>query len=884
MRHIFNYMLLVMFLSMISNKILAYDIAVPNEDGVTIYYNRIGENELEVTNRWNVSGYNEAYQYADTINIPSQVTYDGHSYTVTRIGKSAFYGSEYHNKYPSFTSISIPSSIKFIDSSAFFCCKNLTSVYLSNGLVNIGEYAFFSCINLTSINLPNGLEYIGFAAFSGCKNLTSINLPVGLGCVYKDAFASCSKLEYVTISSTSPFGMYETAFDGCTNLKRIEYLSDEIVSPLFDISSLEIDGNSITSGIDTVVVSAKAYVHLAENSGWEKCNRIFARGEDSKLYLGIKNEYNNIVSVNGITNQTLVLVPYDQKAILKRTSSSPSELYVMMNGESSLLNVENPIMFVTPQPYNSFASNTVYVIDRNMSGTNDYTITISESGTLLSQIGRNNLENVKRLKIIGDINGTDVLVIRKMSSLEELDLSQANIVNGGSTNDYITSDNIIGDYFFKDLTNLIVLYLPESGTQIKSNVIDGCTKLQEIYIPGSFTHIGKNAFCNSGIKKVVFKESEKSIYVENYPFSNTSVSSLELYRNYYGSSFIIPTQTLRFLTIDGQSTKIDEYFSRYCTSLTTLIVGPMVKSIAENNFRDCKSLEYVIFRDSELSIELEEGDEQGFFGNSPIKSIYIGRNIKYIGKYNDDGVFMNLKKLSDLKISENVSKINNCLFFGCIGLQSVDLPNSIKTIGSKAFMGCKNISYIKMPNQLETIDSRAFKLCESLKNIDIASTVTDIGYGAFLGCSSLTSIKIGDNVKYIRAETFKDCTSLQYVRLGENTNSIGDDAFAYCTNIKTLYSWNPTPPAAGSTSLSGINRNTCTLYVPKGSGDLYWLHPEWGQFFEIKEVESENIRTTKMDDTTLNYYRIDGQQRMVPEKGINILRMSDGTTKKVYIK
>ena len=888
MRHLFNYMLLVMFLCLISNKVSAYDIAVPNEDGVTIYYNRIDDGELEVTYyKWNPHGYPEGYDGIHIITIPSQVTYSGQSFIVSRIGTNAFFKSY------SLTTISLPNSMKEIDEQAFFesnittvnfsnglelidayafsGCKNLTSINLPNGLKTVGFSAFRSCKNLTSINLPDGLLSIGKNAFAGCENLISINLPYGIRGVGEDAFSSCSKLENIIISSNTPINMTNKAFYGCTKLKRIEYILDDNVEPLFDISSFN---------IDTIVVSAKAYPHLTENSGWEKCNRIYARGDDKKLYIGIKNEYNNIVSVNDITNQALVFVPYDEKAVIKRLDSSPSEIYVIINGVSSLLTPENSCMSFFPSPYNSFAFNIVYVISRNMSGENDYSVSMTDSGNLLSLIGRDNLEKVKRLKIIGDINGIDVLVLKKMTYLEELDLSQANIVNGGS-NDYKTSTDIIGDYFFSGMSNLIYLHLPESGKKIGRFIVNGCNKLQEVIIPGSFTSIDSYGFINSGLKKVVFKESKEHIIIYEKAFENTSISSLELYRNYNGK--IMGNQkALRFLALDGQFTEIGKYnydfnYSK-CTSLLTLIIGPMIESIEEGYFNDLKSLENVVFKDSELSIELKGKTNMGFFGNSPIKSIYLGRNTE------KGYAFMNLSRLSDLTISEKVSKIQYGQFKGCVSLQSINLPNSINSIGSAAFEGCENISDIKMPNKLEFIGGEAFKDCKSLKNIEIASTVTNIVSGAFEGCSSLTSIKIGDNVNYIDDRTFKNCTSLQYVRLGEKITQIGADAFENCYNIKTLYSWNPTPPAAWGNSLSGIDRSACTLYVPIGSGDLYWLHPEWGQFFDIKEVETENIRTTQMDDTTMNYYSIDGQQKMVPEKGINILRMSDGTTKKVYIK
>ena len=907
----------VVLMCMTSIKASAYDIAVANDEGITIYYNYInGGNEVEVTYKSGEGfGYNHprtsGYEDITEIVIPSIVNYSGKALHVIGVGAHAFDcfsgmggTTEYNFKL---NSISLPDGILYIGDEAFEGCKKLKAIELPSNITKIGISAFHGS-GLVSIIIPKSVTELGSEAFGFCSSLKnvvlseslteikqrtfwyssleSIKFPKSLKSIADYSFSNCEKLTSAIISN-STLNLTEMSFYGCENISKLEYLSDDIGStgPLFDFSSL---------GIDTVIVPAKAYPYLTENSEWEKCDRIFARGEDSRLYVGIRNEYNSIVSVNGITNQTLVLVPHDEKAVLQRTYSSPAEMYVMMNGESSVLTGDNPSMMVIPSSYHSLACNIVYAIDRNMSGENDYIVTMTSSGTLLSQIGRNNLEKVKRLKVIGDINGTDILAIRKMTSLEDLDLSQANIVNGGSSylNEYTTSANEIGEYFFKDITNLIVLHLPESGIQIKRNVFDGCTKLQEVTIPGSFTGIDENAFSNSGIKRVVFAENEKSIYINKTAFSNTSISFLDLNRDYstslsnYDDYYIFGNKgALKILTIDGQATKIDDYVFTRCNTLSSLTIGSKVKRIGTANFSNSSSLETVIFKDSENEIELigawstSYTQGFGFFGNSPIKKMYCGRNIS-----NRYGTFMDLTKLTDLAISENVSKVVRGQFKGCIGLYIVTLPNSINSIGDNAFEGCANLSELKMPNQLKNIGDEAFSNCESLNSIEIPSTVTSIGSQAFANCSTLISINIGNNVSSIYSKTFAGCSSLQEVRLGEKITSIGSNAFEGCINIKKLYSWNPTPPTVSSTSLSGINRNVCTLYVPKGSGDIYWLHPEWELFFDIKEVETSNINTIRSDGATNNCYGLDGQRTITPRKGINIIKKSDGTSQKVIVK
>ncbi|MBR0037568.1 MAG: leucine-rich repeat domain-containing protein [Bacteroidales bacterium] len=755
-------------MSMVCIEALAYDIAVNNEEGITIYYNFInGGSELEITSntRYNPSDSHirtYGYEGFESITVPSIVNYSGKVLKVTGIGAHAFdcfsgWGYSMDSAYYKIRSIVLPDNIAYIGENAFEGCRDLQSIVLPSEVKAIGNGAF-SRTGLVSIVIPNSVTEIGIGAFSFCDSLEKI----------------CFTNSTVSIKIQ--------AFRSCPKLNTIEYLSEDISAkgPLYDFSS---------SFKDTIVVPEKAYQNLKENSEWDKYDRIFARGADKRLYLGIRNDYNSIVGVNGINDKNLILVPHDEEAVLQRSNSSSNEIYVTMNGESSVLTPDNPKMFVKPSSLHSLENNIIYVIDRDVSEENDYNIVMPSSGKLLSLIGKDNLELVKRLKVVGDINGTDILAIRNMSSLEELDLSVANIVKGGTSyfDNYITSANTIGNSFFKDMSNLIVLYLPKNGTSILSNVFDGCTKLQEIIIPHSFASIGPNAFSNSGIKKVVLEESTGTIKINTKAFENTSISTLELYRDYTGSLFG-NIEALQRLTVDGPQTSINEEFQN-CNNLSTLIIGSNIKYITLTTFINFKSLEKVIFKDSNIKIELYNSD--GFpkgphvlFENSPIKELYWGRDI--YGDYSSNhysypfypyGVFMNLPYLTNLSIGDAITKIPSQQFKGDIGLKKVSLPDGITEIGSSAFDGCSSLVELSMPNQLKYIEAGAFANCEVLKSIEIPETVASIGDSAFAYCKSISFISIGKNVGSIRRKTFKGCSSLQEIRLGDKITSIGDNAF-----------------------------------------------------------------------------------------------------------
>ena len=146
------------------------------------------------------------------IGIYSQLSY---------IEDSAFYNCS------NLTSLTIPSSIFFVDKYAFAHCSNLEYVIFEENsmLCNVMDYAFAYCDNLISIRLPNtyinyGIPYINYATFLGCESLTSVNIPNSVTSIGDYAFSGCKSLTSITIPiGVTSIGM--DAFSWCWNLTSI---------------------------------------------------------------------------------------------------------------------------------------------------------------------------------------------------------------------------------------------------------------------------------------------------------------------------------------------------------------------------------------------------------------------------------------------------------------------------------------------------------------------------------------------------------------------------------------------------------------------------------------------------------------------------------------
>ena len=139
---------------------------------------------------------------------------------------------------------------------------------------------------------------------------------------------------------------------------------------------------------------------------------------------------------------------------------------------------------------NCFAS---YAADENLI-TKQITLNLTEAGTLPNKIASSKKDLITNLKIIGEINGTDLRFIREMAgrdaegnstsgNLSILDLSEARIVGGGSSYHY-----------YYDGHDCLYHNLYTCNDIIGENAFSGCSSLKSLNIPSSVTEIGDGAF------------------------------------------------------------------------------------------------------------------------------------------------------------------------------------------------------------------------------------------------------------------------------------------------------------------------------------------------------------------------------------------------------
>ena len=459
--------------------------------------------------------------------------------------------------------------------------------------------------------------------------------------------------------------------------------------------------------------------------------------------------------------------------------------------------------------------------------TKQITIKLDEAGTLPDRIGSSRKYKITNLKLVGEINGTDLRMIREMAgrdyrgdvtggNLSVLDLSEAKIVTGGdyyyqykkyySDDDYsiyesYTYNDEIGEYAFHDCSGLTSLTLPAGITSIGSSAFEGCSGLTSLTLPAGITSIGDYAFWRcSGLTS---------------------------------------------LTLPAGITSIGEGAFLDCSGLTSLTLHDGITSIGSSAFQWCSGLKEVRFCiNDNLDTYLTKGH--------PYIYIDVDCGIKY---------YINDKEITSIEIPSNVTTLGQYVFQECREFTSLTLPSSISEIGEGAFWGCSGLTSLTLPAGITSIGDCAFAYCSGLTSLTIPDGVTKIGKYAFSNCSYLTSLTIPSSV-----------------------NSLGSCAFQECSSLRSIYvSW-PTPIYAGDAFYNVYIKN-CTLYVPQGTELDYFLADVWGDFGNIVEYDPTGIDkvTTSTNVEEVSRYSVNGQRLVGPTKGLNIVKYSDGSVKKVAV-
>ena len=200
-----------------------------------------------------------------------------------------------------------------------------------------------------------------------------------------------------------------------------------------------------------------------------------------------------------------------------------------------------------------------------------------------------------------------------------------------------------------------------------------------------------------------------------------------------------------------------------CTGLKKVTLKNGVSSIGEDAFRDCSSLEGVIFENTVL----EKISDGAFWGCSALSSIVLPDSVTEIER----NAFFETG-LRNIQLPEKLTLIGGGAFCNCKNLKQVQLPPQLKELGEGAFFNCENLTQIQLPAQLNKLGTDAFRNCTSLDKIDIPAGLTQIGPDTFCN-TGLTSVTLHEGLTKIEDGAFHDCLKLKKIRIPKSVTDIG---------------------------------------------------------------------------------------------------------------
>ena len=455
-----------------------------------------------------------------------------------------------------------------------------------------------------------------------------------------------------------------------------------------------------------------------------------------------------------------------------------------------------------------------------------------------------------------------------------------NYINNGTELE-VARSAYTGDVVIPEIVT--ILNRTRKVTSIGEKAFYDCKKLTSVTIPGSVTSIDEDAFldCN-GLKKVIVKDI--AVWC-NISFSSSWSNPLSFAEHLYVDE---DTEITDLVIPDGVMS-INKYAFYNCRNLTSVTIPSSVASIGGDAFKGCESLTRVIVKDlaAWCNISYELGIRSDY-GNP----LYYAKHL-----YVDEDT-----EITDLVIPDGVTSINEYAFYNCRSLTSVTIPSSVTHIGAYAFYDCGlekvivkdiaawcNISFGYAANPLLQAKHLYVDEDTEITDLVIPDGVTSINEYAFYYCKSLTSVAIPSGVMRIGQEAFRSCESLTSVVIPSSVTSIDMWAFLGCDSLATIVSLIDDPASVwcGSAFFGNFTLNNATLYVPQGTIEKYKAADRWKEFVWIEEDVSTNIKLSKNGEAgtaEAQRYTIDGQRIAGSKCGLNIMKMSDGTVKKVIVK
>ena len=541
------------------------------------------------------------------------------------------------------------------------------------------------------------------------------------------------------------------------------------------------------------------------------------------------------------------------------------------------------------------------------------------------------------MKVIGPINGHDMMFIRDMCGvkdvatptpgrLEILDISDATLeetsdaylsVNGV---DYSSHEYTFCSFYLYNCQHLKEVFLPENINSIDTMAFANCKQLRYIDIPISVERIGYGAFvgCDS-IETMVVPNSV--LELEDGAFQqmdNLRVVYLGDSITHIDNAIFLNDDKLSYVSLGSSFSQFNPVAFYNLPSLSFIEVSganPYITSVEGVMYSHGMDSLMVFPRSHEWDrYEVPEGvtriSKFAFCNAGALKGVVMPKTLTLI----DSMAFFNCKSLSDVQLNEGLTRI--C--YGAFGMEEetpgalyeLRLPSTLTDIEGGAFLlnpSLASLSFDKGNLRYET-DEQGLLYSDQKKvlcyvpsmtaDLKIPDSVHEIGPYAFAGVQNLPLIVLGDQVTTIGDGAFAFANGTYQITLGKATRKIGDLVIDYCRHLSTVYLFADKIEDADIQEYaffdeSGHVAEQSFLYVLPGHANYYSNKKGFGTseppasfFAAIREINDPDAipGIITQENSSERVFGIDGREIKSRERGVNVVRLPDGRSYKYLVK
>lgn len=695
-------------------------------------------------------------------------------------------------------------------------------------------------------------------AFKNATGVTQIELPTSITSIGDNAFNGCSGMKYFVIKANTPPTLGTTVFSGI-NMTTAKLFVEQAGATAYKTADQWKDFTNRSIVIDAVTVDGLSY----------KCNNII---ESTLDFTGAKGVAGSLVipdtvmvdgypfTVTGIAGNSF----YGTGKITALTL--PSTLKIIYGSAFYTLgDYSNPIKeIIVPEGVTSIGSNAFY-------GAHVQHV----------ELPKKSLTNLANSAFYScDIDGIEIpgsVGIIRGSTFYGSKMSWV-ILGEGITE---VQDNA----FFG--TKIGALRLPSTMRVLGPGAFSACNALSSVTFNEGLDTVAPTAFGQSNAMYKLFNFSTKEV-----PGLTAALSdSGEKLGNERTTYSVVPLNGvmiwgkvnvrsdlaswfdqdgIRYLPASAGSTDVTAVDGSYLRNdVSVKLPASFTKDGKTYNVKDVAKYLLCgqgIMNDVDVTMPLKEVPA-GFVYYSPkVKSVKLPNTVTTIGQY----AFSFTDSLATVTLPEGLTSLGLAAFYYS-GVKELTIPGTVTLCDNASLSGCRRLTNITFADGKEPVllgwmptmfgnrpiltGSKLEKAVigrdlnyytgpsygyspfygdSIIQSVVFTDAATTVGTSLFLDCKGMKYATLGNGVKNIGASAFSGCAALDSCFLGEGLLAVGANAFTGCTAMTKLYSGSVAAPVCSTAALTDINKDKCTLFVPKAAIAAYKAAAQWKDFLNVQ--------------------------------------------------